>query len=78
MEIHLEEIENEGLLVSWMFEDRPDLNLSVLPRLQLREVSGKRREAGVDRRKGGRGRNSAEPEIRLPRREEAAARCRGP
>ncbi|XP_075298659.1 phospholipid transfer protein C2CD2L isoform X2 [Opisthocomus hoazin] len=38
VEIHLEEIENEGLLVSWMFEDRPDLNLSVLPRLQLREV----------------------------------------
>nr|XP_009936597.1 PREDICTED: C2 domain-containing protein 2-like [Opisthocomus hoazin] len=37
VEIHLEEIENEGLLVSWMFEDRPDLNLSVLPRLQLRE-----------------------------------------
>ncbi|NWW99063.1 C2C2L protein, partial [Caloenas nicobarica] len=37
VEIHLEEIQNEGLLVSWMFKDRPDLNLSVLPRLQLRE-----------------------------------------
>ncbi|NXQ99050.1 C2C2L protein, partial [Sagittarius serpentarius] len=37
VEIRLEEIENEGLLVSWTFKDRPDLNLSVLPRLQLRE-----------------------------------------
>ncbi|NXI98821.1 C2C2L protein, partial [Psophia crepitans] len=37
VEIHLEEIENKGLLVSWTFKDRPDLNLSVLPRLQLRE-----------------------------------------
>ncbi|NXN93176.1 C2C2L protein, partial [Rhinopomastus cyanomelas] len=37
VEIHLEEIQNEGLLVSWTFKDRPDLNLSVLPRLQLRE-----------------------------------------
>ncbi|KFV16216.1 C2 domain-containing protein 2-like, partial [Tauraco erythrolophus] len=37
VEIHLEEIQNEGLLVSWAFKDRPDLNLSVLPRLQLRE-----------------------------------------
>ncbi|NXS97201.1 C2C2L protein, partial [Jacana jacana] len=37
VEIRLEEIRNEGLLVSWMFKDRPDLNLSVLPRLQLRE-----------------------------------------
>uniref|UniRef100_A0A8C3PIE8 C2CD2 like n=1 Tax=Calidris pygmaea TaxID=425635 RepID=A0A8C3PIE8_9CHAR len=37
VEIHLEEIQNEGLLVSWTFRDRPDLNLSVLPRLQLRE-----------------------------------------
>ncbi|KAK2530310.1 C2cd2l [Columba livia] len=37
VEIHLEEIQNEGLLVSWVFKDRPDLNLSVLPRLQLRE-----------------------------------------
>ncbi|KAF1586161.1 Phospholipid transfer protein C2CD2L, partial [Eudyptes moseleyi] len=37
VEIRLEEIQNEGLLVSWTFKDRPDLNLSVLPRLQLCE-----------------------------------------
>ncbi|NXI60289.1 C2C2L protein, partial [Chloroceryle aenea] len=37
VEIHLEEIQSEGLLVSWTFKDRPDLNLSVLPRLQLCE-----------------------------------------
>ncbi|NXM30007.1 C2C2L protein, partial [Oxyruncus cristatus] len=37
VEIHLEEIENEGLLVSWTFKDRPDLDLLVLPRLQLPE-----------------------------------------
>ncbi|XP_010007342.1 PREDICTED: C2 domain-containing protein 2-like [Chaetura pelagica] len=37
VEIHLEEIQNEGLLVSWTFKDRPDLNLLVLPRLQLHE-----------------------------------------
>uniref|UniRef100_A0A8C6JH90 Uncharacterized protein n=1 Tax=Melopsittacus undulatus TaxID=13146 RepID=A0A8C6JH90_MELUD len=37
VEIHLEEIQNEGLLVSWTFKDRPDMNLSVLPRLQLCE-----------------------------------------
>ncbi|XP_040390405.1 phospholipid transfer protein C2CD2L isoform X1 [Cygnus olor] len=37
VEIHLEEIQNEGLLVSWTFKDRPDLNLSVLPRFQPRE-----------------------------------------
>ncbi|XP_035201789.1 phospholipid transfer protein C2CD2L [Oxyura jamaicensis] len=37
VEIHLEEIQSEGLLVSWMFKDRPDLNLSVLPRFQPRE-----------------------------------------
>ncbi|PKK17795.1 C2CD2-like [Columba livia] len=41
VEIHLEEIQNEGLLVSWVFKDRPDLNLSVLPRLQLRENEGR-------------------------------------
>lgn len=57
----MEEIQSEGLLVSWMFKDRPDLNLSVLPRLQLREVSGKEWEAGLEWRKGGRGRNSTEP-----------------
>ncbi|KFQ60993.1 C2 domain-containing protein 2-like, partial [Pelecanus crispus] len=37
VEIRLEEVQNEGLLVSWTFKDRPDLSLSVLPRLQLRE-----------------------------------------
>ncbi|NWT72517.1 C2C2L protein, partial [Prunella himalayana] len=37
VEIHLEEIQNEGLLVSWAFKDRPDLDLSVLPRLGLPE-----------------------------------------
>nr|XP_013798945.1 PREDICTED: C2 domain-containing protein 2-like [Apteryx mantelli mantelli] len=37
VEIHLQEIQNEGLLVSWAFKDRPDLNLSVLPRLQPHE-----------------------------------------
>ncbi|NXF73325.1 C2C2L protein, partial [Sclerurus mexicanus] len=42
VEIHLEEIQNEGLLVSWTFKDRPELDLSVLPRLQLPEVSGAR------------------------------------
>ncbi|NWV25168.1 C2C2L protein, partial [Origma solitaria] len=37
LEIHLEEIQNEGLLVSWTFKDRPDLDLSVLPRLAFPE-----------------------------------------
>ncbi|XP_014127958.2 phospholipid transfer protein C2CD2L isoform X5 [Zonotrichia albicollis] len=37
VEIHLEEIQNEGLLVSWTFKDRPDLDLFVLPRLGLPE-----------------------------------------
>ncbi|NWI39091.1 C2C2L protein, partial [Picathartes gymnocephalus] len=37
VEIRLEEIENEGLLVSWTFKDRPDLDLLVLPRLELPE-----------------------------------------
>ncbi|NXN89782.1 C2C2L protein, partial [Bombycilla garrulus] len=37
VEIRLEEIQNEGLLVSWTFKDRPDLDLSVLPRLGLPE-----------------------------------------
>ncbi|KAM6334283.1 phospholipid transfer protein C2CD2L isoform 5-T8 [Alca torda] len=41
VEIHLEEIQNEGLLVSWTFKDRADLNLSVVPRLQLRENEGR-------------------------------------
>ncbi|XP_053860818.1 phospholipid transfer protein C2CD2L isoform X1 [Malaclemys terrapin pileata] len=37
VEIRLEELQNEGLLVSWTFKDRPDLNLSVVPKLQPRE-----------------------------------------
>ncbi|NXS01099.1 C2C2L protein, partial [Oxylabes madagascariensis] len=37
VEIHLEEIQNESLLVSWTFKDRPDLDLLVLPRLELPE-----------------------------------------
>ncbi|NWH87956.1 C2C2L protein, partial [Aegithalos caudatus] len=37
VEVHLEEIQNEGLLVSWSFKDRPDLDLLVLPRLELPE-----------------------------------------
>ncbi|XP_043389927.1 phospholipid transfer protein C2CD2L isoform X7 [Chelonia mydas] len=37
VEIRLEEMQNEGLLVSWTFKDRPDLNLSVVPKLQPRE-----------------------------------------
>ncbi|XP_048824251.1 phospholipid transfer protein C2CD2L isoform X2 [Lagopus muta] len=41
VEIHLEEIQNQGLLVSWTFKDRPDLDLSVLPRLQPCENEGK-------------------------------------
>ncbi|KAI1230664.1 hypothetical protein IHE44_0008539 [Lamprotornis superbus] len=38
MEIHLEEIQDEGLLVSWTFKDRPDLDFLVLPRFELPEV----------------------------------------
>ncbi|XP_070808628.1 phospholipid transfer protein C2CD2L isoform X1 [Pituophis catenifer annectens] len=34
LEIRLEEVEGEGLLVSWAFKDRPDLKLSIPPRLQ--------------------------------------------
>ncbi|NXL52522.1 C2C2L protein, partial [Podilymbus podiceps] len=41
VEIHLEEVRNEGLLVSWMFQGRPDLNLSVLPRLRPHENEGR-------------------------------------
>ncbi|KAJ6653194.1 hypothetical protein lerEdw1_010067 [Lerista edwardsae] len=37
LEVHLEEVPGEGLLLSWAFRDRPDLKLSVVPRLQLRE-----------------------------------------
>lgn len=54
----MEEIQNEGLLVSWMFKDRPELNLSVLPRLRLHEVSGKQWDVGLEWRKGRKGRNS--------------------
>ncbi|NXD29229.1 C2C2L protein, partial [Spelaeornis formosus] len=41
VEIHLEEIQNEGLLVSWTFKDRPDLDLLVLPRLELPKDEGR-------------------------------------
>ncbi|NXX78049.1 C2C2L protein, partial [Urocolius indicus] len=41
VEIRLGEVENEGLLVSWMFKDRPDLNLSVLPRHRPDENEGR-------------------------------------
>ncbi|XP_022415937.1 phospholipid transfer protein C2CD2L isoform X1 [Delphinapterus leucas] len=37
LEVNLEEIPGEGLLVSWAFTDRPDLRLTVLPKLQNRE-----------------------------------------
>ncbi|XP_012510877.1 PREDICTED: C2 domain-containing protein 2-like [Propithecus coquereli] len=37
LEVNLEEIPGEGLLVSWAFTDRPDLSLTVLPKLQARE-----------------------------------------
>ncbi|XP_066228010.1 phospholipid transfer protein C2CD2L isoform X1 [Saccopteryx leptura] len=37
LEVNLEEIPGEGLLVSWAFKDRPDLSLTVLPKLQARE-----------------------------------------
>lgn len=43
MEVSLEEIPDEGLLVSWAFTDRPELSLTVLPKLPSREV---RRGAG--------------------------------
>lgn len=38
LEVNLEEVPDEGLLVSWAFTDRPDLSLTVLPKLQAREV----------------------------------------
>ncbi|XP_072211176.1 phospholipid transfer protein C2CD2L [Excalfactoria chinensis] len=41
VEILLEEIQNQGLLVSWMFKDRPALDLTVLPRLHPCENEGK-------------------------------------
>ncbi|EDL09481.1 mCG1033299, partial [Mus musculus] len=37
LEVSLEEIPDEGLLVSWAFTDRPELSLKVLPKLQTRE-----------------------------------------
>ncbi|XP_023500735.2 phospholipid transfer protein C2CD2L isoform X3 [Equus caballus] len=37
LEVNLEEIPGGGLLVSWAFTDRPDLSLTVLPKLQARE-----------------------------------------
>ncbi|XP_069470482.1 phospholipid transfer protein C2CD2L isoform X2 [Ambystoma mexicanum] len=37
LEICLEEAQNEGLLVSWSFRDRPNLTLDIVPKLQIRE-----------------------------------------
>ncbi|XP_040833045.1 phospholipid transfer protein C2CD2L isoform X2 [Ochotona curzoniae] len=37
LEVNLKEIPEEGLLVSWAFPDRPDLSLTVLPKLQAKE-----------------------------------------
>ncbi|XP_028371805.1 phospholipid transfer protein C2CD2L isoform X5 [Phyllostomus discolor] len=37
LEVNLEEISGEGLLISWAFSDRPDLNLKVFPKLQATE-----------------------------------------
>lgn len=63
MEVHLEEIPGEGLLVSWAFADRPDLRLTVLPKLQAREVRGQ----GWERRDGtGKGRRSRGPTSLFP------------
>lgn len=59
LEVNLEEIPDEGLLVSWAFSDRPDLSLTVLPKLQAREVWeqgwgwGKEAEQGGEGRAGG-------------------------
>ena len=68
LEVNLEEIPGEGLLVSWAFTDRPDLRLTVLPKLQNREVRGQGWErsdrAGRRRRSWG-----ASPPCSPPRRE---------
>ncbi|XP_017378999.1 phospholipid transfer protein C2CD2L isoform X2 [Cebus imitator] len=37
LEVNLEEIPGEGLLISWVFTDHPDLSLTVLPKLQRGE-----------------------------------------
>ncbi|XP_029429091.1 phospholipid transfer protein C2CD2L [Rhinatrema bivittatum] len=37
LEICLEEVLNEGLLVSWSFRERPELTLTVIPRFQPQE-----------------------------------------
>ncbi|XP_072469085.1 phospholipid transfer protein C2CD2L isoform X1 [Notamacropus eugenii] len=39
LEVNLEEIANEGLLVSWAFKDCPELNMTVCPKLQGKERS---------------------------------------
>lgn len=54
MEVNLEEILGEGLLVSWAFTDRPDLSLTVLPKLQAREVRGKGWREETEQGGGGR------------------------
>lgn len=53
LEVNLEEIPGEGLLVSWAFTDSPDLRLTVLPKLQTKEVRG---QAWEKRDSTGRGR----------------------
>lgn len=54
LEVNLEEIPGEGLLVSWAFTDRPDLSLTVLPKLQAREVRGKGWRKETEQGGGGR------------------------
>ncbi|XP_074071336.1 phospholipid transfer protein C2CD2L [Macrotis lagotis] len=39
LKVNLEEIANEGLLVSWAFKDCPELNMTVCPKLQGKERS---------------------------------------
>ncbi|XP_074158452.1 phospholipid transfer protein C2CD2L [Sminthopsis crassicaudata] len=39
LEVNLEEIANEGLLISWAFKNGPELNMTVCPKLQGKERS---------------------------------------
>ncbi|XP_043936803.1 phospholipid transfer protein C2CD2L isoform X2 [Protopterus annectens] len=41
LEIYMEEVQDEGLLVSWTFKERPNLSLKVTPKLQQRENNGR-------------------------------------
>nr|XP_060643218.1 phospholipid transfer protein C2CD2L [Anolis sagrei ordinatus] len=49
LEIRLEEIQDEGLLVSWAFQDRPELDISVTPRIQLHEDDDRRVDQSIIR-----------------------------